>query len=171
MDGMWQDIIIMMTIGVFGLWIMTKHYDNAWKIEELEIKVKKNGKIVSQDEEAIIKDFRQMQTDIIKLQQDCINIDAKYRIKDEWTVNKIQQLTDIQEKLVAFMDSCEIPNDGDVVEVQAILDKMAEKGLRGQISVQDAVDTLVKSYEEGAGIATSGSLTMSQAADMESDDV
>ena len=33
------------------------------------------------------------------------------------------------------------------------------------------MDTLVKSYEEGAGIATSGSLTMSQAADMESDDV
>ena len=139
---MWQDIIIMMTIGVFGLWIITKHYDNAWKIEQLEIKVKKNGKIVSQDEEAIIKDFRQMQTDIIKLQQDCINIDSKYRIKDEWTVNKVQQLTDIQEKLVEFMDSCEIPSEGDVVEVQAILDKMAEKGL-----------------------------TMSQAADMESNDV
>lgn len=142
MDGMWQDIIIMMTIGVFGLWIITKHYDNAWKIEQLEIKVKKNGKIVSQDEEAIIKDFRQMQTDIIKLQQDCINIDSKYRIKDEWTVNKVQQITDIQEKLVEFMDSCEIPSEGDVVEVQAILDKMAEKGL-----------------------------TMSQAADMESNDV
>lgn len=142
MDGMWQDIIIMMTIGVFGLWIITKHYDNAWKIEQLEIKVKKNGKIVSQDEEAIIKDLRQMQTDIIKLQQDCINIDSKYRIKDEWTVNKVQQITDIQEKLVEFMDSCEIPSEGDVVEVQAILDKMAEKGL-----------------------------TMSQAADMESDDV
>tara|TARA_B100000287_G_scaffold415558_1_gene449298 strand:+ start:2889 stop:3317 length:429 start_codon:yes stop_codon:yes gene_type:complete len=142
MDGMWQDIIIMMTIGVFGLWIITKHYDNAWKIEQLEIKVKKNGKIVSQDEEAIIKDLRQMQTDIIKLQQDCINIDSKYRIKDEWTVNKVQQITDIQEKLVEFMDSCEIPSEGDVVEVQAILDKMAEKGL-----------------------------TMSQAADMESNDV
>ena len=139
---MWQDIIIMMTIGVFGLWIITKHYDNAWKIEQLEIKVKKNGKIVSQDEEAIIKDLRQMQTDIIKLQQDCINIDSKYRIKDEWTVNKVQQITDIQEKLVEFMDSCEIPSEGDVVEVQAILDKMAEKGL-----------------------------TMSQAADMESNDV
>ena len=139
---MWQDIIIMMTIGIFGLWIITKHYDNAWKIEQLEIKVKKNGKIVSQDEEAIIKDLRQMQTDIIKLQQDCINIDSKYRIKDEWTVNKVQQITDIQEKLVEFMDSCEIPSEGDVVEVQAILDKMAEKGL-----------------------------TMSQAADMESDDV
>lgn len=142
MDGMWQDIIIMMTIGIFGLWIITKHYDNAWKIEQLEIKVKKNGKIVSQDEEAIIKDLRQMQTDIIKLQQDCINIDSKYRIKDEWTVNKVQQITDIQEKLVEFMDSCEIPSEGDVVEVQAILDKMAEKGL-----------------------------TMSQAADMESNDV
>ena len=139
---MWQDIIIMMTIGIFGLWIITKHYDNAWKIEQLEIKVKKNGKIVSQDEEAIIKDLRQMQTDIIKLQQDCINIDSKYRIKDEWTVNKVQQITDIQEKLVEFMDSCEIPSEGDVVEVQAILDKMAEKGL-----------------------------TMSQAADMESNDV
>ena len=48
---------------------------------------------------------------------------------------------------------------------------MAEKGLRGQISVQDAVDTLVKSYEEGAGIASSGSITMSQATDMEPEDV
>ena len=171
MDGLYQDLIILLSMLFFGFWVIKKHYDNAWKIEQIEIKVNNNGKIVSQDEEAIIKDFKKMQTDIIKIQQDCINIDAKYRIKDEWTVSKLQQLTDIQEKLVAFMDSCEIPNDGDVVEVQAILDKMAEKGLRGQISVQDAVDTLVKSYEEGAGIASSGSITMSQATDMEPEDV
>ena len=142
MDGMWQDIIIMMTIGVFGLWIMTKHYDNAWKIEELEIKVKKNGKIVSQDEEAIIKDFRQMQTDIIKLQQDCINIDAKYKIKDEWMVDRIKQLTDI-----------------------------VHCRLQEAVNTHNEVKELYNSYEEGAGIASSGSVTMSEAADMESEDV
>ena len=144
MDGMWQDIIIMMTIGAFGLWVITKHYDNAWKIEQLEIKVKKNGKIVSQDEEAIIKDFRQMQTDIIKLQQDCINIDAKYKIKDEWTVSRLQQLADIVQQNMSLQDA---------------------------INTFDNAKELVKSYEKGAGIASSGSLTMSQAADMESDDV
>lgn len=87
----------------------------------------------------LLKDMRQMQTDIINLKQDCINIDNKYRIKDEWTTSKLEQITGIQKKLVAFMDSCEIPSENDTVKVQDILDKMAEQGLQGRTKnfVQD----------------------------------
>ena len=38
-------------------------------------------------------------------------------------------LGEIQSKLVAFMDSCEIPSDGDVINVQDVLDKMEEMGV------------------------------------------
>ena len=90
------DAMILTVIAFFGLWVINKHYDNAWKIEQMEIKIKKNGKIVDQDEASeFIEDFRQMQTDIINIRQDCINIDAKYKIKDRWAVNKIEEIINV----------------------------------------------------------------------------
>ena len=104
MDGLYQDLIILLAMLFFGYWVIKKHYDNAWKIEQLEIMVKNNGKIVNQDEEAIIKDFKKMQTDIIRIQQDCINIDAKYRIKDEWSTSRIEQLVNIVQQHMSVQD-------------------------------------------------------------------
>ena len=95
------DAMILTVIAFFGLWVINKHYDNAWKIEQMEIKIKKNGKIVDQDEASeFIEDFRQMQTDIINIRQDCINIDAKYKIKDRWAVNKIEEIINHQFKYI-----------------------------------------------------------------------
>ena len=51
----------------------------------------------------LLKDMRQMQTDIINLKQDCINIDNKYRIKDEWTVSKIESLLNNDSKMLDIM--------------------------------------------------------------------
>ena len=133
MDGMYQDIIIMLTILFFGFWVIKGHYDNVWKIEQLEIQLKKAREI---------GDLTKMQNDIISLKQDCINIDAKYKIKDEWMVDRIKQLTDI-----------------------------VHCRLQEAVNTHNEVKELYNSYEEGAGIASSGSVTMSEAADMESEDV
>ena len=97
-------LFLLLLITGFGFWVIRKHYDNAWKIEQLEIKVKRGGKILNEDENAIIKDFKKMQTDIIKIRQDCINIDAKYRIKDEWSTNRIEQLVNIVQQHMSVQD-------------------------------------------------------------------
>ena len=52
----------------------------------------------------LLKDMRQMQTDIINLKQDCINIDNKYKIKDEWTVSKIDSLISNESKMLDIMN-------------------------------------------------------------------
>ena len=144
MDGMYQDMIIMLTILFFGFWVIKGHYDNVWKIEQLEIEIKKARKkeLSSYPKGISLNDLKKMQTDIIKLQQNCINIDAKYKIKDEWMVDRIKQLTDI-----------------------------VHCRLQEAVNTHNEVKELYNSYEEGAGIASSGSVTMSEAADMESEDV
>lgn len=120
-------LAILVFQGMFALWVIDKLRS---------ISDRPTYPDVPQD---LLKDMKQMQTDIINLKQDCINIDNKYRIKDEWTTSKLEQITDIQKKLVAFMDSCEIPSENDTVKVQDILDKMAEQGLQGRTKnfVQD----------------------------------
>ncbi len=97
-------LFLLFLITGFGLWVIRKHYDNAWKIEQLEIKVKRGGKILNEDENAIIKDLKQMQTDIIRIRQDCVNIDAKYRIKDEWATSRIEQLVNIVQQHMSVQD-------------------------------------------------------------------
>jgi hypothetical protein len=98
-----------MTIALFGLWIINKHYDNAYDIEELQKK---------------ITDMKIMQKDLIEFRQSLINIDAKYKIKDEWTVNKIGKVVKIQGKMLKSMSTCKIPYKGDEISVQDVLDKM-----------------------------------------------
>tara|TARA_R100000458_G_scaffold17985_1_gene15602 strand:+ start:950 stop:1348 length:399 start_codon:yes stop_codon:yes gene_type:complete len=97
-------LFLLFLITGFGLWVIRKHYDNAWKIEQLEIKVKRGGKILNEDENAIIKDLKQMQTDIIRIRQDCVNIDSKYRIKDEWATSRIEQLVNIVQQHMSVQD-------------------------------------------------------------------
>jgi len=120
MDGMYQDIIIMLTILFFGFWVIKGHYDNVWKIEQLEIQLKKAREI---------GDLTKMQNDIISLKQDCINIDAKYKIKDEWLTDRLQQLIDIVQQQMSVQDA-----------------------LNTFDNAKNKQNELVESYEEGAGI-------------------
>jgi hypothetical protein len=124
------DIILLTTIALFGLWIINKHYDNAYDIEELQkaIKLTKckvckgtkvtfynftgNAKYKDDDEflnpevreepcpECQQYDIKKMQNDIIILRQNCINIDAKYKIKDKWCVDTIEEITQLQSKMI-----------------------------------------------------------------------
>ena len=120
MDGMYQDIIIMLSILFFGFWVIKGHYDNVWKIEQLEIQLKKAREI---------GDLTKMQNDIISLKQDCINIDAKYKIKDEWLTDRLQQLIDIVQQQMSVQDA-----------------------LNTFDNAKNKQNELVESYEEGAGI-------------------
>ena len=120
-------LFILFLIMGFGFWVIKKHYDNAFDIEQLQIQMKKAREI---------GDLKKMQTDIIAQSQNSINLNAKINRNEKWTVETIDKmkkaidmLGEIQSKLVAFMDSCEIPSDGDVINVQDVLDKMEEMGL------------------------------------------
>jgi hypothetical protein len=42
-----------------------------------------------------ISDFSKMQDDLIQFRQDLINIDAKYKLKDRWAVDKIGSILDV----------------------------------------------------------------------------
>ena len=92
---MYQDIILLMTIFFSVLWLIKKHYDNAWDIENIQIQIKNlEYKTSDFDKESekdiaslrgetvnIVKSMRKMQDDIIEGKQNDINIDAKYKIK------------------------------------------------------------------------------------------
>ena len=92
---MYQDIILLMTIFFSVLWLIKKHYDNAWDIENLQIQlknlkyntsdsfkeVKKDITSLRSETVNIVQSMRKMQDDIIEGKQNDINIDAKYRIK------------------------------------------------------------------------------------------
>ena len=120
-------LFILFLIMGFGFWVIKKHYDNAFDIEQLQIQMKKAREI---------GDLKKMQTDIIAQSQNSINLNAKINRNEKWTVETIDKmkkaidmLGEIQSKLVVFMDSCEIPSDGDVINVQDVLDKMEEMGV------------------------------------------
>lgn len=117
MDGLYQDIIIIMTIFAFSFWIIKKHYDNAWDIENLQIELKKAREI---------SDLSVMQRDLIEFRQSLINIDVKYKLKDRWAVNKIEEISDILLPHLALS----VKNLEEVVKSQGI----------ANLSLQDAVN-------------------------------
>lgn len=92
---MYQDIILLMTIFFSVLWLIKKHYDNAYDIENIQIQLKNLEHKTShsfievkidtaslKDETVnIVKSMREMQDDIIEGKQNDINIDAKYKLK------------------------------------------------------------------------------------------
>ena len=92
---MYQDIILLMTIFFSVLWLIKKHYDNAYDIENIQIQLKNlEYKTSDFDKESekdiaslrgetvnIVKSMREMQDDIIEGKQNDINIDAKYKLK------------------------------------------------------------------------------------------
>ena len=92
---MYQDIILLMTIFFSVLWLIKKHYDNAYDIENIQIQLKNlQYKTSDFDKESekdiaslrgetvnIVKSMRKMQDDIIEGKQNDINIDAKYKLK------------------------------------------------------------------------------------------
>tara|TARA_R100001463_G_scaffold27844_2_gene64282 strand:+ start:120 stop:557 length:438 start_codon:yes stop_codon:yes gene_type:complete len=92
---MYQDLIILITLFFSVLWLIKKHYDNAWDIENIQIQLKNlEYKTSDFDKESekdiaslrgetvnIVKSMREMQDDIIEGKQNDINIDAKYKLK------------------------------------------------------------------------------------------
>jgi len=92
---MYQDIILLMTIFFSVLWLIKKHYDNAYDIENIQIELKNlKYKTSDFDKESekdiaslrsetvnIVQSMRKMQDDIIEGKQNDINIDAKYNLK------------------------------------------------------------------------------------------
>ena len=116
MDGLMQDLIIMLSFGIFGVVVIIKHF-------ALLNEIKRIKKELANARE--IGDLSKMQNDIIELKQNCINIDAKYKIKDEWTTNRLQQVIDIMQQQMSVQDA---------------------------INTFDNAKELVKSYEKGAGI-------------------
>ena len=103
MDGFYQDIIILLTILFFGFWVIKKHYDNALEIEQLQIKYKQAVDISKNIRQT--SDMKAMQDDLIEFRQSLINIDAKYKIKDEWTTDRLQQLVDIVQSQMSVQDT------------------------------------------------------------------
>ena len=87
---MYQDLIILITLYFSVLWLIKKHYDNAYDIENMQIKLKnlryKTSKVNKELKVAtvdIVQSMRKMQDDIIEGKQNDINIDAKYKLKLE----------------------------------------------------------------------------------------
>ena len=108
---MYQDIILLMTIFFSVLWLIKKHYDNAYDIENIQIELKNLEHKTShsfievkidtaslKDETVnIVKSMRKMQDDIIEGKQNDINIDAKYKIKLNAIDKMLEQQTRISE--------------------------------------------------------------------------
>jgi hypothetical protein len=84
-------LAILIFQGVFALWVIDKLRSISDRPTYPDVP------------QHLLKDIRQMQTDIINLKQDCINIDNKYKIKDEWTVSKIESLLTNDSKMLDIM--------------------------------------------------------------------
>ena len=84
-------LAILVFQGIFALWVIDK------------IRSISDRPTYPDVPQHLLKDMRQMQTDIINLKQDCINIDNKYKIKDEWTVSKIESLLTNDSKMLDIM--------------------------------------------------------------------
>ena len=94
---MYQDLIILMTLFFSVLWLIKKHYDNAYNIRNMQIRAKnlkfKSSNYNKEAKKDIAniraelidyhKSMRKMQDDIIEGKQNDINIDAKYKLKLE----------------------------------------------------------------------------------------
>lgn len=134
---MYQDIILLMTIFFSVLWLIKKHYDNAYDIENIQIQLKnlehttshsfKEVKIDTsslKDETVnIIQSMRKMQDDIIAGNQNDINIDHKYRIKTDDINKKLEKyampMLNDNEILEADCQQCGFTNGYDKEEINS----------------------------------------------------
>ena len=85
-------LAILIFQGIFALWVIDKLRSISDRPTYPDVP------------QHLLKDMRQMQTDIINLKQDCINIDNKYKIKDEWTVSKIESLLSNDDRMLDVMN-------------------------------------------------------------------
>tara|TARA_R110002051_G_C8594837_1_gene479391 strand:- start:420 stop:800 length:381 start_codon:yes stop_codon:yes gene_type:complete len=119
------DAILLTTIALFGLWVINKHYDNAYEIEKLQLKIRDQWGLTNKQESTksfkatvadkytgldikslrnghrtLSTDMKTMQDDLIEFRQSLINIDAKYKLKDKWCVDTIEEITQLQSKMM-----------------------------------------------------------------------
>ena len=133
MDGLMQDLIIMLSFAIFGVIIIIEHFKVLNEIKYLKRELTKTREL---------SDLSKMQDDLMEFRQSLININAKMDRDKRSTIDTLdgmKGLIDIlakhTDKLLQFMDSCRIPSDGDVLHVQDVLDKMAEMGIKGQVKI------------------------------------
>ena len=95
-------IAIATLLGIFITWTVIKFDKMETRIQGLE---RLNGG-------HILQDIKKMQADIINIKQDCINIDAKYRIQisehSEWAINTIEGMAKTQKKVVDHLHDKQI---------------------------------------------------------------
>ena len=101
-------IAIATLLGIFITWTVIKFDKMETRIQGLE---RLNGG-------HILQDIKKMQADIINIKQDCINIDAKYRIQlsehSEWAINTIEGMANTQKRVVEHLSE-DLP-DGRTIE-------------------------------------------------------
>ena len=123
MDGLYQDIIIMLTIFFVGMWGMYHYYQLKSNFEELQADFHRcdfltKGKIYSED-------TLKMQDDIISLKQSCVNLNVKINKNEQWSVKSIGEITQIV---------------SDVTNQLPTVETMNTMAALGRISVQDVID-------------------------------
>ena len=101
------DAILLTTIALFGLWVINKHYDNAYEIEKLQKELRNQFGLTNKleafrvggnDYQTLNDDMITMQNDLTEFRQSLINIDAKYKFKNKWTTEKLQEVVSILRK-------------------------------------------------------------------------
>lgn len=157
---MYQDIILLMTIFFSVLWLIKKHYDNAWDIENLQIQLKnlkyKSSDFNKESEKdianlraeivSIIQSMRKMQDDIIAGNQNNINIDGKYRIKIDDINKKLEKydmpMLNDDEILEADCQQCGFTNEYDKKEINSnniVITKDGLEYINHSVTIHDAM--------------------------------
>ena len=136
MDGLYQDVIIMLTIFICGLVGMRAYYKLRIDFDELQTDFHRLAEgrdyVEDIDQQAYAQgrewaglDLRKMQEDIISLKQGTINLNAKINEHKEWSIKSIGEITQIVSDVTSQLPTVETMN------TMAAL---------GRISVQDVID-------------------------------
>jgi|TARA_R110000751_G_scaffold13259_1_gene44636 low affinity Fe/Cu permease len=88
---MYQDIILLTTIFIQGVWVIKKYYDISYKIKDCELAI---YKIDAKLQEQRVSN-KEMQDDLIQSKQNDININAKYKKEIEQIYDRLFTLTNI----------------------------------------------------------------------------
>ena len=144
-------LFLLFLIMGFGFWVIKKHYDNAFDIEQLQIQMKQIIKRLRHSLPNSV-DLSKMQADIIEQNQNSINIDAKYKMKYDDIDERLEQILKVvmknmseKEIFDAFTtgagDSVTINPDGSYV---IDYEDNTDSHLKVISTVQDAIDNIGK---------------------------
>ena len=135
MNGLYQDVIIMLTIFFVGTWGIYYYYKLRHEFNELRKDFHRlaEGREYANDidQQAFAQgrkssaDIPKMQEDIINLMQSCTNLNAKINRNNKWTVETVAEITDVLKNVTDKLHTIEA-----LSTVSAL----------SKISVQDVLD-------------------------------